>query len=295
MKIVLCPVCRCSKWSRDKMARQILKLPNSYDILLCVSCGLRRLEPQLNTEELTDLYMGAYFKKDIDVSFKIFGIEGVSTDYMSEIVAARHQQFTRTLDKLMYLNPKGKTLLDVGAATGEFVKIAKDKGLIVDGIEYSEYAITKAREEYGIELRNLPLSEVPKDTTYDFIHLNHVFEHFNDPATELSHIFRLLDKEGLLYIEVPYQFHFIEKSIFKIRRKTARFNLYSLHHPFFYTPKTIIRLLNSQCFQVISCSVFDPARCECGTVPEKIKKSIWYFLSWLSIGNYIILYSKRIV
>lgn len=193
----------------------------------------------------------------------------------------------------MLLNPQGKKLLDVGAATGEFVKIAKDIGMHADGIEFSKYAVTKAKEKYGISLWNLPLSGVPKDLTYDFIHLSHVFEHFNEPATELGHISRLLNKEGLIYIEIPYQFHWVEKILFKMKQNPARFTLYSLHHPFFYTPKTIRRLLKLHGFQIIHCSVFDTVRYESKTIAQKIKKIIWYFLSWLSIGNYIEIYAKR--
>ncbi|MDD4555385.1 MAG: hypothetical protein PHP04_14375 [Bacteroidales bacterium] len=95
MKTFLCPVCSCTTWSIDKMAAVINGLPKNYKILNCVSCGLRRLEPQLNSEELTDLYAGAYFMKEVDLSSKFIGIEGVSSN-MSEVAEVRHPKFILT-------------------------------------------------------------------------------------------------------------------------------------------------------------------------------------------------------
>jgi 2-polyprenyl-3-methyl-5-hydroxy-6-metoxy-1,4-benzoquinol methylase len=289
----LCPACGYSKWSIDTIATSILGLPSSHEVFTCANCKLSRLAPQLNTEQLTGLYADAYFNKNENISLNYSGIEGTPTDYISETAKERHQHFIRTVDGLIFLNPEGKTLLDVGAATGDFLAIAKDKGLDGHGIEFSEYARTKAKEKYGIELLNLPLSGHTPDFRYDFIHLSHVFEHFNEPITELRHISRLLDKKGMLYIEIPCQFHLIEKFIFKMRRNTGRFTLHSLHHPFFYTPKAIIQLLKSQGFQIIHLSVFEPERYESKLISQKIKKIIWYLLSLFSIGNYIIIYAKK--
>ena len=270
-----------------------LGLPKSHEVLICAKCKLSRLSPQLNANELTGLYADAYFNKNENTSLNYSGIEGAPTDYISEIVKERYQHFIRTVERLIFLNPEGKTLLDVGAATGDFLAIAKNKGLDVHGLEFSEYAGTKAKEKYGIELLNLPLSKYTPDFKYDFIHLSHVFEHFNDPVAELRNISRLLDKKGILYIEIPYQFHFIEKFIFKMRRKIGRFTLYSLHHPFFYTPKAIIQLLKSQGFQIITLSVFEPERYETKMISQRVKKIIWYLLSLFSIGNYIIIYARK--
>jgi 2-polyprenyl-3-methyl-5-hydroxy-6-metoxy-1,4-benzoquinol methylase len=289
----LCPVCGYSKWSSDTISTSILGLPKGHEIFICASCQLRRLVPQLNTEELNSLYADAYFNRSETTSLNYLGIEGAPEDYISDVVKERYQHFIRTVERLIFLNPEGKTLLDVGAATGDFLAIAKNKGLNVHGIEFSEYARTKAKEEYGIELLNLPLSRYKTDFKFDFIHLSHVFEHFNDPVTELRHMFRLLDKKGMLYIEIPYQFYFVERLIFKMRRNTGRFTLHSLHHPFFYTPKTITQLLKSQGFQIISVSVFEPERYEARMISQKIKKIIWYLLSLFSVGNYIIIYARK--
>jgi SAM-dependent methyltransferase len=176
--------------------------------------------------------------------------------------------------------------LDVGAATGEFVKVAREHGFDADGTEFSEYAVEQAKVN-GIVLDRLPLEDIRKDEAYDIVHLNHVFEHLTDPTTELTHIRRLLRTNGILYIEIPYQFHPVERLSFLVRRPRADFSLTSLHHPYFYTPRTIRRLLKAHGFDVLRVSLFSAERYQADTAIAKGKKAIWWCLSKVGIGNYI--------
>ncbi|PYS66895.1 MAG: hypothetical protein DMF69_24725, partial [Acidobacteria bacterium] len=205
----------------------------------------------------------------------------------------RYAKFANTIEVLKRLSPSAKTLLDVGAATGDLVRIARDRGLEAEGIELSAAAIKMANDLNSIKLERLALAQVEKDGFYDCIHLNHVFEHFNQPVQELRHIHRLLRTGGLLYIEIPYQFNAVEKWLYRLKPKSAEFSLHSLHHPFFYTPGSILRLLRTQGFQVMRTSVFDLKRYEANTLPEKIKKNLWWALGKLSIGTYIEVYARK--
>ena len=212
---------------------------------------------------------------------------------MSEVVPERLPKFVSTISALKKLCPGAKTLLDVGAATGDLVKIARGEGYEAEGIELSEYAIRMAREINSIEIEHSILAEVKKDGFYDCIHLNHVFEHFNEPLDELRHVHRLLNNNGLLYMEIPYQFHFIDKLLFKLKGSRSDFTLRSLHHAYFYTPRTISRLLISNGFEIIGISVFDAQRYAADTIKRKIKKTLWWMLATISIGNYIELYARK--
>src|SRR5262249_38994774 len=157
--------------------------------------------------------------------------------------------FTRTLDRIRELQPGATTLLDVGAATGDLVRMARARGFDAHGVELSEYAVAMAEKLNSVRLERRALRELQGSALYDCIHLNHVFEHLSDPRSELAHLARLLRSGGLLYIEVPYQFHAVEKLLFRARRKAGEFTLHSLHHPYFYTPKTIVRLLRAGGFE----------------------------------------------
>ncbi len=151
----------------------------------------------------------------------------------------------------------------------------------------------KAYDDHGVKLDRIGLAEITNDRVYDCIHLNHVFEHFNDPRAELTQIQRLLNPGGLLYIEVPYQFQLVEKLMFKVRREPSQFTLHSLHHPFFYTPATIARLLTEHGFDILRITCFDPDRYRAARLYGTFKKALWRVLARASIGNYIELYARR--
>lgn len=287
-----CPVCKSNNWRLDQFAGQIIGLPPEYDIFLCKNCGLRRLNPQLSENELASLYSDGYFNS-ANAGLTSESISMSSSDYISQVAPSRYAQFCRTIQSIKHQHPNAVNFLDVGAATGDMVKIALEQGLEADGIELSSFAVLKAKELYAIDLQQIRLAELPKTGYYDFIHLNHVFEHFNNPRIELYHLHRLLKREGGLFIEIPYQFHNLEKLLFKLKGCTAKFSVESLHHPYFYTPKTLRRILHEYGFEVIECSVFDPKRYPAGRFSEKIKKALWWCLSLCSIGNYVVIFARK--
>lgn len=291
--MLTCHICGSNTWVKDSLAGKILGLPMSYNVFACMACGQRHIRPQLTGDELRALYADAYFNSTHAAQAPLQGMKITSSDYISEVAPSRHSQFERTIQRLKQLRAGAVTFLDVGAATGDMVKIALDHGLTAEGIEFSDFAIKKAKELYAIELQQVPIAELDKADYYDLIHLNHVFEHFNEPLLELGHLKRLLKRGGVLYIEVPYQFHWLEKRLYKLRASSTNFTVESLHHPYFYTPKTILRLLRNNDFEIISFTVFDSARYPQDTYIGKLKKYLWTLLSLVSIGNYIQVYARK--
>jgi 2-polyprenyl-3-methyl-5-hydroxy-6-metoxy-1,4-benzoquinol methylase len=289
-----CPVCEADRWSVDDLATRILALPETHAIVVCAECGQRRLEPQLTDAELDDLYSGAYFSSSQAVSMSLPRVEAPPNDYSRDVVGDRRKKFEQTLAKIKKQHPSARRLLDVGAATGELVRMARDFGFEADGIEMSQFAVSQAQEINGVTLERNTLAGVLRSDYYDCIHLNHVFEHFNEPLTELRHIGRLLREGGLLYIEVPYQFQIIEKLLFRVRRTTPALTLHSLHHAYFYTPDTLARVLSANGFEILSVSVFDPERYPVTDAKGRLKKLLWRVLAYGSIGNHIELFARRL-
>jgi SAM-dependent methyltransferase len=182
-------------------------------------------------------------------------------------------------------------MLDVGAATGDMVNIACEMGYQAEGIELSKFAIARAKELYNIDLKQLFLNEI-ESNSFQIVHLNHVFEHFNDPLTELNHLNRILVDNGILYIEIPYQFHLMERIKYKFFSKPRPFTLHSIHHPYFYTPGTIKSMVINSGFEIIKLNVFSSKR-YMETNKNWFKMIFWLIISILGIGNHIELYAKK--
>lgn len=288
VRAVACPVCKQDRWRRDDLAQAILSLPEAFRVVRCESCGLRRLEPYLSSEELGRLYGPAYFGDEAAAA----GLDGVRSpegNYISDYVPARVKKFRHTVKQLRNLRPNGRTLLDFGAATGDFVAIAREEGLDADGVELSSYAIKVARERHGFDLHLGGCEAIPAHL-YDFIHVHHVFEHLVRPAEELGSLVDHLAPGGILYIEIPYQFHMLERARYRLRRETrqAAPTLFSFHHPFFYTPESLRRILKRAGLDVISVRTFVPGHYVASGIVSRIKKAGWWIIDrTFHVGNII--------
>ncbi|WP_297696198.1 class I SAM-dependent methyltransferase [uncultured Eudoraea sp.] len=93
-----------------------------------------------------------------------------------------------------------KTLLDVGAGTGAFLKSAKQNGWETYGIEPSQKARDLALKK-GLKLKeNLDLLD---KRGFQVITLWHVLEHLTDLELQIEKITSLLNNDGTLIIAVP--------------------------------------------------------------------------------------------
>jgi len=173
---VECPICSSNTFSVDNFAGKILGIVEKYEVLNCLGCNHKMLYPQLSDDELERLYSESYFdnSKDVKLDSGTTNIQTAAMQY-EELILERYQKFTDCIEKLKKLNPAGNKILDVGAASGDFVKLAKDSGLNAYGIEHSEYGVEKAMKTNNVKLDRLSLSELEQSNNYDFIHLNHVY------------------------------------------------------------------------------------------------------------------------
>ncbi|MDC6404219.1 class I SAM-dependent methyltransferase [Maribacter sp. PR66] len=93
-----------------------------------------------------------------------------------------------------------KTILDIGAGTGDFLKYAQKDGWQIHGVEPNHQARIKALTK-EITLKE-SLADIPEDK-FDVITLWHVLEHIPDLESEIKNIQNKLKLNGYLVIAVP--------------------------------------------------------------------------------------------
>lgn len=139
--------------------------------------------------------MGQYYKSDAYISHT--DAKKTLTDKLYQIVKRRSlKQKLRLVGKHL----KGeKSLLDIGAGTGDFLQLARTEGWKIDGVEPNPDAVLKAGEKQ-IELKaNTAIIE----GTFSVITLWHVLEHLHNPKERLDEYHKLLNNDGVLIIAVP--------------------------------------------------------------------------------------------
>jgi SAM-dependent methyltransferase len=98
------------------------------------------------------------------------------------------------------LNVKNADILDIGCGTGTFLKVCKDHGLTITGVEPSLKARAIATK---VTQANI-LSDVREvHGKFHAITLWHVLEHIPDLDKQLSTLKDLLHPEGIILIAVP--------------------------------------------------------------------------------------------
>lgn len=247
-----CVLCENSVVTEDVKYMKLLGLLGNFGVKKCAQCNLRWLSPR-PTEE-------AY--KEVYTSEEYFNGENALEDY-SALAQERMPYFKSRIIKIEKIMRDKDTLriLDIGAATGEFILEANKRGHVAEGIEFSEYGRKYAEEVYGIKLTNKSLTEI-ENNKFDVIHLNHVFEHLQQPQSSLVEFRRLLRKDGMLVLEVPQQLY---NDLDRVRRvltfgRSAKFNAYSLHHTYFFNPDNISKLIRKCNFEVIEISTYNKGK-----------------------------------
>lgn len=241
--------------AQDARWQSFLELLPPYGVHACRTCGLRWLNPRPDADGYRALYSHElYFGGDAASPADYHGVVAGRLDYFRDRIA----RITRFLDARRPLD-----ILDYGAATGEFVDLCRQAGHQGAGIELSADARAAAQRNLGIALMGREDAAAIPPGAYDAIHMNHVLEHMPDPLSHLQWCWQRLRPGGLLVIEVPQQF---DNDLDRLRRllrlggKQARFDAYSLHHAYFFTPKALRRLLEHTQFTVAQLTTFNPAK-----------------------------------
>ena len=154
-------------------------------VIWCGSCGFGWQKPFPSAQELTQLYSNQ----------PVYGLHHVSESQGG---------FPIRLKRISDLISKRGRLLDIGSGIGHFLKIARDDGWQVEGIEPRPEAVKYCYETFGIKVHQGFLENfVCQSEFYDVITLWDVLEHVSDHIQFLEKCIQLLAPGGILVIAIP--------------------------------------------------------------------------------------------
>ncbi|MBN2149100.1 MAG: class I SAM-dependent methyltransferase [Anaerolineales bacterium] len=179
----------------------------SFHLVTCQQCGLLYLTPRPTQEEL-----GAYYPDHYEAYH----------DPDQTLSASDRWHARRMLDMQVdfverFQRERGR-LLDVGCATGDFIRAAQTRGWQVQGIELNERVAQVARDRYGLSVISGTLeSATTSQPTVDadmgrsvaaisqptVITMWDVLEHLPSPREALKRCHQLLAPGGLLIFSIP--------------------------------------------------------------------------------------------
>src|SRR5690349_22293158 len=95
-------------------------------------------------------------------------------------------------------------LLDVGCSAGFFLKVARDRGFDVHGLEIPADTAALARERYDVDVQVGTLDDAHFEPgSFDVVTMWDVIEHVRDPVGAMSTVARLLKPGGIAALMTP--------------------------------------------------------------------------------------------
>lgn len=153
--------------------------------------------------------------------------------------------FTLRYNTILKYKSIGK-VLEIGASTGVMLQIFKEHGWETLGIEPSD-AYREAKKK-GLKIINRLFEKADlKSNYFDVVILNHTLEHIDNPVKVLEKVFKILKKDGIVYVDVP---NFDSLSA-KLAGKNWKY-LLPREHLYDFTPHTMMKILNKSGFKIVS-------------------------------------------
>ncbi len=177
MKLVNVPCMLCAKSALVPVLQK-----ETYSIVKCTGCGLVFVNPRI---------------KDVEGVYKE---NAVHTQYYEHTTRCDEQEFAQRLRFIRRYCPSGR-LLDIGCATGTFLKLAK--GWDAHGIDVNAHSISVCKKAgLNVKLGFLKKNTYPKHF-FDVIHMSDVIEHMENPLETLKLCATFLKPGGYIMITTP--------------------------------------------------------------------------------------------
>lgn len=230
-------------------ARAARPLHGPHSPLVRCSCGLVYVDPLPTPEEAAKREDEAFHGGLVDETAEMFS--AYYRNFPDDPVV---RGFRATVARLKEMTGGGK-LIDVGIGTGLLLHLAREGGFTPLGCEISPGAAQKAREEFGVEVQVGDFLDVDVGDAPAAITMADVVEHTPDPRRFLTRAAEVLRPGGALFVAVPNH----RSTLFWAADLLARLpglssmvgRLYVPNHYWYFTPATLVRLIESVGLRVV--------------------------------------------
>jgi SAM-dependent methyltransferase len=257
---VTCPACGQTETSDQFVS------PVGFSFSVCAADGTVYMNPAPTIETLNRLYN--------DESYATYWSVGHSAEPVD------FERVDAAVPKPGNLGERQK-LLDVGCATGEFLKLAR-KRFECYGVEIVTDTAELARRD-GFDVVTGTVADVPGRERFDVITMLQVIEHLVEPTEPLAEIHRLLKPGGIFYLNTPCT----DSSSFRLFRE-RHMHVSSFGHVSLFTKAGLDRLASRCGFAMIDHGY-------CGGMDIALHDLVGYALAPSRFKHRVAFYSPRLM
>lgn len=231
-----CPICE------NKTDFECLAEKDRYGLdcqtQICKKCGLLMTNPRMNQDAYNDFYMKEYRQ--------LYSASEISSDRFFEDQVYHGTQILKyILEQTNLKSVLNKKVIEIGCGAGGILKVFKDNGSTVVGMDLGEKYLNYGTSNWNLDLRFGTVLDLTKNEAPDIIIYSHVLEHILDLEKELIQIKKICHKSTLIYIEVPglLNIHNAYDGDFLMYLQNA--------HTFHFSLKTLTNLFTKYGFELV--------------------------------------------
>jgi len=217
---IACPLCGGAETATLAVMPDFgMGVPGAFPLARCASCGLLYQNPRVRVDQLDLAYPANYAPhgREPELGRFVGRLDDGGRWLLSSRLGYAHLAPARVSagarlrawarrEKYVTLFPPwtgAGRLLDVGCATGRFLRQMSLVGWQVAGIEFDPEAAIKARTVTPAIFEGDPKDAPYAAGSFDVVTSFHVVEHLPDPVAALTNMVRWLAPGGLMIVEVP--------------------------------------------------------------------------------------------
>jgi SAM-dependent methyltransferase len=233
-----CRICNNSESNKEFKLKEFMFGTNEeFNYFQCGKCGCLQISEI--PEDLSKYYKNAYYSysKVDEVFYQT--VEGLKK--LKKITRSINSTQLNTHDNYSFFGVLGITkkdkVLDIGCGSGFFFYPLKNLGYNVTGAD--PFNQEKISYKNGFIVNNLYINQITDK--YDFIFLNHSFEHIPDQAQTMIDLKKILTTNGKIVIRIP-----LSDSYCFEHYKESWWQLDPPRHLYLHSKKSMQELCNKQ-------------------------------------------------
>ena len=234
--VTQCPVCQSDAITPFLECKDHFLSGETFSIVECGNCSFRFTNPRPEADQL-----GRYYQSPEYISHS-----NSRKGFFNRIYQAVRKYTLWQKYRLISDASSGKKILDIGCASGEFLRYMQMKGWETAGIEPDRATREKAVQQYKLKIFDETELSIFPEAHFDVITLWHVLEHVSDLNARMQQLSRLLKASGTLIIAVPNA-----ESLDAISYGPFWAGYDVPRHLYHFTADTMKRLLDRYAFQLV--------------------------------------------
>ena len=253
-----CPLCDCNKveitFPIDLKYAESLSGVNLDGLVIgvatCTGCSHQFIQPVPTAEFLQKFYFS--YMSSAKHSFYLER----NSNY---IPISFRDHYGPWLDEICdQLRQSRPVLLDVGCGLGMFLRLARDKGFKVFGIEPNAEAVDRMAIDHSLVAYNTLLEDYSESETFDVVTMWDLFEHLSQPKDAIKKVHSILNPRGLIVLEIPIRdslLHWLAKLLYKLSFGAISRPLLlicGIHHLQYFSKASIISFIEEHGFKVLA-------------------------------------------